>query len=84
MTVAPVIGFELNFSGLKDEMLAIRDFFDAQCGKAKLFYYIDIEGVQHICRFNNTSIVIVEKYAWENGVYDIVAYTTSVQLRKEG
>ena len=82
-SINPKVIFELTYSGTYENYCDLRDFHAAQHGGVAPFYWTDGEGVLHTVRFATNDLKLTQKMGYkDDGSFGVVAYESTVQLRK--
>ena len=74
--------WELNFEGVYDTMIELRDFFDAHAPGGISFYWTDETAEQHTVRFASDTCDINQKYGCDDDGFGVKGFTCTLQLRK--
>ena len=83
VTVNPIVVWELKFTGNKQTMDDLTDFFNVHSGGATAFYWTDSEGTTHTVRFASDELALTEKYGGKpDGSIGIVGFETTLSIRK--
>jgi phage-related protein len=83
VSVNPKVVWELKFSGIYSEMVAIKNFFDSHAPGGVLFYWVDEDGTQQTVRFANDTCDLDQKYGiGDDGNFGVQAYECTLQFRK--
>ena len=83
ITTKQSYAWELKFTGTADTMEDLEDFFNAQNGSRKKFFWTDGKGVQRIVRFAQDELDIQEKWGFGDDGYGVQGFDCSVALREE-
>ena len=83
VTVNPIVTWKLSYSGNKAGYDSIKAFFNARCGKRKLFYWYDEAQTRHKVRFGNDEMNYKKMIEFDgSGKQLLVGYSTDTVLWK--
>lgn len=83
-TIHPLVSWKLSFSGDKTTYSSLKSFFNARCGKRKIFYWIDEEQTIHKVRFGQDEITLKQKLQFNSsGNLELTGFSTDFVLNKE-